>query len=128
MSVIKTSTILCTVFLVMIMSSCSRKNYAAKNSSNGDQEATVYNKQQDRDYSPPPVVYVADGQAKTNKNGEMYYDNEYGYRYWRFCDGKYYLDAKYDKLNNESMNRPATKYKKSKKSKKKKHDEYEDED
>jgi hypothetical protein len=42
------------------------------------------------------VISIADALAKSNKEGEMFYDNEYGYRYWRFCDGKYYLDAKYE--------------------------------
>jgi hypothetical protein len=41
------------------------------------------------------VINISDELAKSNKEGEMYYDNEYGYRYWRFNDGKYYLDAKY---------------------------------
>lgn len=46
-------------------------------------------------YIPPPVITVSDDLAKSTKDGELYYDNEFGYRYWRNSDGKYYLDAKY---------------------------------
>jgi hypothetical protein len=46
-------------------------------------------------YVPPYFVFILDEAAKTNREGEMYFDNEYGYRYWRYFDGKYYLDAKY---------------------------------
>jgi hypothetical protein len=48
-------------------------------------------------YRPPTVIIIADNLASVNRNGEMYYDNEYGYRYWRNCDSKYYLDSKYER-------------------------------
>lgn len=48
-------------------------------------------------YAPPTVIQISDDKAKTTKEGELYYDDEYGYRYWRYNDGKYYLDQKYSK-------------------------------
>lgn len=127
MRFIKTTTILSASLLIFLFSNCSRKNYTSK-TKEADQEESVEAK--DPDYRPAPVIYVPDEKAKTNKQGEMYYDNEYGYRYWRFCDGKYYLDAKYDEQMNTSVERPSAKYKKekSKKKKKKKHQEYEDDE
>lgn len=78
-----------------ILASCSKKNYSAKNQA---EEEISYNKEDEEpdDYRPAQVIAVSDDLAKTNRQGEMYYDNEYGYRYWRFCDGKYYLDEKYE--------------------------------
>jgi hypothetical protein len=48
-------------------------------------------------YIPAACIIVPDNKAKTNKEDELYYDDEYGYRYWRYNDGKYYLDQKYNK-------------------------------
>jgi hypothetical protein len=70
--------------------SCSKKNFLSKNTDEVTAAETVNN------YTPPPVIIITDDKAKSNKDGELYYDNEFGYRYWRYCDGKYYLDAKYE--------------------------------
>lgn len=48
-------------------------------------------------YTPPAFIIVPDDKAKINKEDELYYDDQYGYRYWRYNDGKYYLDQKYIK-------------------------------
>jgi|GEM_PF-6467118 len=80
---------------LVIFTGCSKKNYPSNNNTNTESQYDN-TKAPNNDYTPPQVVSVSDDQAKTNKDGEMYYDNELGYRYWRFCDGKYYLDAKYE--------------------------------
>lgn len=80
---------------LVIFAGCSKKNFPSNNAA--DNEALSQNEKKAIDeYIPPPVIYITDELAKSNKEGEMYYDNEYGYRYWKFCDGKYYLDAKYE--------------------------------
>ena len=111
--------------LTILTVSCSRKNYSNNNNASSREEVAM---PKDPAYSPPPVIYVADDQAKTNKKGEMYYDNSYGYRYWRFCDGRYYLDVKYDTAANDTTIRPATRYRKEKISRRKKRDLYEKEE
>jgi hypothetical protein len=63
-------------------------------------------------YRPPMVIVISDDRARTNRNGEMYYDNEYGYRYWRYCDGKYYLDSKYEMDGDNDDRGRGKKYKK----------------
>jgi hypothetical protein len=77
-------------------------------------------------YIPPSVIYISDNLARINRNGEMYYDNEYGYRYWKFCDGKYYLDAKYEMYDEQDGRNNSTKYKKDKNRKHKEDDEDDD--
>ena len=73
---------------------CSKKNYATKVESNEDEEATYVNR--DMNNRPQEVIYISDEKSKTNRNGEIYYDDENGFRYWKYCDGKYYLDSKYE--------------------------------
>jgi hypothetical protein len=63
-------------------------------------------------YRPPMVIVISDDRARTDRNGEMYYDNEYGYRYWRYCDGKYYLDSKYEMNDDNDYRSRGKKYKK----------------
>jgi hypothetical protein len=75
-----------------IFTACSKKNFPGNNSSAIPDK---YENGANNDYTPPPVISIPDELAKANKEGEIYYDNEYGYRYWRFNDGKYYLDTKY---------------------------------
>jgi hypothetical protein len=76
--------------------SCSKKNFP--NNSNADIDLlSQHTKLTVDDYTPPLVIVIADDLAKSNKEGEMYYDNEFGYRYWRNSDGKYYLDSKYER-------------------------------
>lgn len=77
---------------LIIFASCSQKNFPGNNTVSDDKYGTATTAA----YVPEPVITIADEKAKINKEGEMYYDNEYGYRYWRMADGKYYLDAKYE--------------------------------
>jgi len=81
------------LFALVIFTACSKKNFPGNNNSEKQEN---YENQANSNYTPPPVISISDELAKSNKEGEMYYDNEYGYRYWRFCDGKYYLDSKYE--------------------------------
>ena len=78
----------------MIFAGCSKKNYPDNNANTTEDK--YENIKKEEAYTPPPVITILDEQAKSNKDGEMFYDNDYGYRYWRFCDGKYYLDTKYE--------------------------------
>jgi major membrane immunogen (membrane-anchored lipoprotein) len=82
--------------LAVLVTACSKKNYSSNNVSD---TAVPYenSKKNIADYTPPQVIVVADEKAKANKEGELYFDDEHGYRYWRNCDGKYYLDAKYER-------------------------------
>src|SRR5882762_5259894 len=82
------------LFSLIVFSACSKKNYPDNNVATREKYENA--KTADERYTPPPVISISDELAKSNKEGEMYYDNEYGYRYWRFRDGKYYLDAKYE--------------------------------
>ncbi|WP_460552172.1 hypothetical protein [Ferruginibacter profundus] len=82
------------LFTMVIFSACNKKDYPENNVERQDKFENV--KAADDNYTPPPVITIADELAKSNKDGEMFYDNEYGYRYWKFCDGRYYLDAKYE--------------------------------
>ncbi len=79
-------------FSVIIATSCSNKNYPAKNKS--PEEAAIA--LSDTEQLPPQVIIIADEQAKVNRDGELYFNDTNGYLYWRHCDGKYYLDAKYE--------------------------------
>ena len=79
---------------LVIFAGCSKKNFPDNTANNEDKYENA--RSADNVYTPPPVINITDDIAKSNKEGEMYYDNEYGYRYWKFCDGKYYLDAKYE--------------------------------
>ena len=81
------------LFALVIFTACSKKNFPGNTNS---EKQDNYENQANSNYTPPPVISISDELAKSNKEGEMYYDNEYGYRYWRFCDGKYYLDSKYE--------------------------------
>ena len=85
------------VLIVCLMAGCSKKNYPSNNAADTETPYDNSKKTNDNDYTPPPVISISDDIAKSNKDGELYYDNEYGFRYWRYCDGKYYLDSKYEK-------------------------------
>jgi hypothetical protein len=96
------------LFLIAIIAvSCSKKNYPAKDEIAEETAVTT----SVTDYTPPPVLTIPDDRARSNRDGELYYDDAYGYRYWRFCDGKYYLDAKYEKgvLPNQKLAKKKTK-------------------
>ena len=97
----------------LILSSCSRSNFPAEgiqSTGNSDETSVANNKT-----SPPPrVIDVSDDVAKSTKDGELYFDDESGYRYWRNSDGKYYLDKKYENGASPSKNIAGKKLKKSK--------------
>lgn len=77
-----------------LIASCAKKNFPADSEKDDRTEAvgTI-----PVAYAPPAIIQISDDKAKTTKEGELYYDDEYGYRYWRYNDGKYYLDQKYSK-------------------------------
>jgi len=82
------------LLLVVLFTSCSQKEIPGNNASTTDDKYESAKPREAR-YTPPQVITIADEQAKTTKDGEMYYDDKDGYRYWRQSDGKYYLDEKY---------------------------------
>lgn len=96
----------------LILSSCSRSNFPAEgiqSTGNSDETSVANNKT-----SPPPrVIDVSDDVAKSTKDGELYFDDESGYRYWRNSDGKYYLDKKYENGASPNKNIAGKKQKKS---------------
>ncbi len=88
------------LFLILMMfalAGCSKKNYPSENAANTEEQYNNSNAATNNEYTPPQVISISDAIAKSNKEGELYYDNEKGYRYWRYCDGKYYLDSKYER-------------------------------
>ncbi|MBP6431165.1 MAG: hypothetical protein KA319_05310 [Ferruginibacter sp.] len=70
-----------------IIVGCSNKNISQKTI---EKEAIEI----PEDYTPPQVITVPTDKEKANSEGEIYYDNEYGYRYWKKSDGKFYLFKK----------------------------------
>jgi hypothetical protein len=76
---------------IIFFASCSQKNFPGNNTVTDDKYSIPPSLN-----VPEPIIIIAEEKAKINKEGEMYYDNDYGYRYWRMADGKYYLDAKYE--------------------------------
>ncbi len=82
------------LLLVIQLTSCSRKNLPGTNA--GMQEQYQNEVSGNTVTLPVAVISIPDELSKANKEGEMYYDNAAGYRYWRFCDGRYYLDTKYE--------------------------------
>lgn len=136
------------VFAVGLLASCSRSNYPERspyprdnngvyypNGRNlppgqakkvyGQRSAKVFapgqqkHRQPPYGYRPPLVIIISDHLAYTDRNGERYYDNEYGYRYWRYRDGKYYLDNQYGQYNDR-------RYEKKRKKSKRYHNERDD--
>ncbi|MBL0146699.1 MAG: hypothetical protein IPP48_14155 [Chitinophagaceae bacterium] len=77
-------------FAAVLVAGCSSKNVATKLVTRQDEVEIP------EGYNPPQVINVPSEKAKTNSEGELYYDNEYGYRYWKNGNGQYYLDAKYE--------------------------------
>ena len=78
------------LLVLLFFEACSKKNFPAN--SNTDSEAKYVSS---TSYFPPLVISIHEEFSKINKDGEMYYDDDSGYRYWRLEDGKYHLDAKY---------------------------------
>jgi hypothetical protein len=81
------------LFSLVVVSSCSKRYYPDNNNADTQDKyentvtaATAAN-------LPEPIISIPDELAKSNKEGEMYYDNSDGYRYWKSSDGKYYLDT-----------------------------------
>ncbi len=93
--------------LVILLGSCSKKNYP--DSPPTDRRVVYDNSdwrnRRDRDaYRPPVVIVISDRLARYNRRGEMYYDDQKGYRYWRYNDGRYYLDERYGLYRDERRN------------------------
>lgn len=86
------------LFSVLLITavSCSRKSFPVNSNDTGkkNESAAITGTSSQL---PQAVITISDEKASTNKEGELYYDDENGYRYWRYSDGKYYLDRKYDK-------------------------------
>ena len=82
------------VLLILVISSCSHKELPGNNAT-VTEDRFENAKSKEPKYVPLPVISIADELAKSTKDGEMYYDDKEGYRYWRQSDGKYYLDEKY---------------------------------
>jgi len=80
---------------LVIFMSCNRKNYPANTASDNSGNYRGISNLNSSNYIPAPVIEIPDQLARINKEGEMYYDDANGYRYWRSGDGKYYLDNKY---------------------------------
>ncbi len=78
-------------FASLLAIGCSHKNVAQKTITEKEEIEMPAN------YSPPGVITVSKEKTKTNDEGELYYDNEYGYRYWKNNDGQFYLDVKYER-------------------------------
>jgi hypothetical protein len=75
---------------------CSQKSFTAATNSAAEKYELPDAGKNNNTYLPPPVLIISDEKAKTNKEGELYYDDGYGYRYWKYSDGKYYLDQRYE--------------------------------
>lgn len=77
----------------VLFCACTKKTFTlSKNQTDDKYESVLIT---DSVYCPPAVIAIPDNKAKINKDDELYYDDEQGYRYWRYNDGKYYLDKKY---------------------------------
>jgi hypothetical protein len=102
------------LFLALMMFlSCSQKNFPVNDTVSAEQYHS--SPAAKTAYVPEPVITLPDEKAQMNKEGEMYYDNAYGYRYWRMADGRYYLDSKYEsgakpdkKIARKNLKKPAT--------------------
>lgn len=85
----------CLLLIALFFAACSKKNFPVNSNADVDShfESGINNKPSN--YISPKVISIDDALSKLNKDGEIYYDDELGYRYWRLDDGKYHLDAKY---------------------------------
>jgi hypothetical protein len=72
---------------------CAKNNNAFKSNLTANNKVEII--ETDSIFIPPSVITVPDDKVKTNKEDELYYDDENGYRYWKNNDGKFYLDPKY---------------------------------
>jgi hypothetical protein len=100
--------LLCAIILL----SCSRSNFPADDSKSAGNSVS-YTAEVNKASNPPRVIDISDDVAKSTKDGELYYDDESGYRYWRSSDGKYYLDKKYENGATPNKNAAGKKQKKS---------------
>lgn len=101
------------ILSALIAAGCSKRTFPSNNSTDEKFE-TASGISSNNAYLPPQVITISDEKAKTNKEGELYYDDENGYRYWKYSDGKYYLDQKYE--NGTSPKKKALNRKKTRKS------------
>lgn len=81
-------------YYTVLFSACAKKTFTLSNTQTDNRYESILTA--DSVYSPPAVIAIPDNKAKINKDDELYYDDEHGYRYWRYNDGKYYLDKKYN--------------------------------
>jgi hypothetical protein len=96
----------------LIFSSCSRSNFPADEIKGAGQSVT-HTTADNKTSAPPRIIDISDDVAKSTKDGELYFDDESGYRYWRNSDGKYYLDKKYENGASPNKNIAGKKQKKS---------------
>jgi hypothetical protein len=87
------------IFIFTVFSAgCSQKDFPSNSGTAEEKyETSVVAGGSNNSYQPPQVIIISDEKAKSNKEGELYFDDEYGYRYWKYSDGKYYLDQKYER-------------------------------
>jgi hypothetical protein len=83
------------MLVVIITAGCSKKAYSANNVIDNEDKYEKPKSDTGNNYTPPPIIFITDDKARSNRDGELYYDDEQGYRYWRAVDGTYCLDAKY---------------------------------
>jgi hypothetical protein len=96
------------LIILLFIGGCSNKNYMSKNSQDSGLIYQNTKAKPDSSYVPIAVIDISDEFAKINKEGEIYFDNELGYRYWKLSDGKFYLDAKY--LSEKASKKKGKKY------------------
>ena len=96
------------LFILLIISSCSKKHHPGKTientsaSANVDSLATKKINKSKRNYVAPKVIIVNDEVAHKSLDGRLYYDLQ-GHRYWKnYKDGKYYLYNK-SMYNNDAF-------------------------
>lgn len=94
----RTSLIIISFFITMLVCSCSKKHHASKTSDNSkiaasknDTLAVKKVVKPKPKYVTPKVIVVNDNVARKSIDGRLYYDL-LGHRYWKnYKDGKYYL-------------------------------------
>ncbi len=87
------------LLLSMAVYGCNKKSFPSNSNSTDDSYNTAA--AVNAAALPPQVITIPDEKAKTTKDGEVYYDDTNGYRYWRYNDGKYYLDRTHDSGTNK---------------------------
>ncbi len=83
------------LLICLFFAACSNKNFPVNSNADADIRFENGKNAVATNAIPPQVISINDALSKLNKDGEIYYDDEMGYRYWRLDNGKYHLDAKY---------------------------------